>query len=127
MITVQIPYPPTLNNLFKNVRKGRVKTDAYNAWVAEGLVALRRQRPEKHLGSFRATILLTRPDRRRRDIDNTVKAIMDLLKKAGVIEDDRLAQSLTVAWAWDAITPRGSVTLAIEPAEFPIYLMGKAA
>lgn len=122
-----LPYPPTLNNLFKNVRNGRVKSAAYNGWLAQALVALRGQRPTKHAGSFRCTILLTRPDRRRRDIDNTVKAILDLLTTAGVIEDDHLAQSLTVAWAWEEITPGGSVTVSIEPAEFPIFLMGRAA
>lgn len=122
-----LPYPPTLNNLFRNAAKGRVKTDAYNGWLAEALVALRGQRASKHPGSFRATIILTRPDRRRRDIDNTVKALMDALKKGGVIEDDHLAQSLTVAWAWEEIAPGGAVSITIEPAEFPIFLMGRAA
>lgn len=124
---ISLPYPPTLNNLFKNVRKGRVKTDAYNSWLQEALLLLRAQRHVKHLGSFRATIVLTRPDRRRRDIDNTTKAILDALKKGDVIEDDSLAQSVTVAWAWGEVTPGGAVSISIEPAEFPIFLMGRAA
>lgn len=124
---VSLPYPPTLNNLFKNVGKKRVRSAEYDAWIRAANLALRAQRPAKHLGSFRATIVLTRPDRRRRDIDNTVKAIMDLLTKAGAIEDDCLAQSLTVAWAWDQVIPGGAVIVTIEPAEFPIFLMGKAA
>lgn len=127
-MAISLPYPPTLNNLFKNAgARGRVKTQAYNCWLQEALLILRAQRAPKHTGSFRATIVLTRPDRRRRDIDNTVKALMDALKKGGVIEDDHLAQSVTVAWAWEEITPGGAVSITIEPAEFPIFLMGRAA
>src|ERR1700740_2265062 len=125
---LSLPYPPAANNLFRNVPgRGRVKTDAYSAWLAEALIALRGQRAPKHPGSFRATILLTRPDRRRRDIDNLVKGVMDALTKAGVIEDAHLAQSIHLAWAWDQITPGGAVSVAIEPAEFPIFLLGRAA
>jgi crossover junction endodeoxyribonuclease RusA len=125
---LSLSYPPTVNNLYKNAgRKGRVKSDAYNSWLQEALLLLRAQRPVPHVGSFRATIVLTRPDRRRRDIDNTVKAILDALKKGGVIEDDSLAQSITVAWAWQEVAPGGSVTVSIEPAEFPIFLIGRAA
>lgn len=127
MIQFNLPYPPTLNNLFKNVRNGRVKTAEYDAWIQAARLLLMAQRPGSQSGSFRATIILGKPDRRRRDIDNTVKAIMDLITKAGVIEDDCLAQSITVAWAWDTIVPGGSVTVAIEPSEFPIFLLGKAA
>lgn len=127
MVTVTLPYPPTVNNLFKNVRNGRAKTDQYKAWINEALWTLKAQRPAKHPGSFRATIVLDRPDLCRRDIDNTVKALLDLLKTAGVIEDDHLAQSVMVAWAWDKVTPGGAVTVQIEPAEFPIFLIGKAA
>lgn len=124
---LQLPYPPTANNLFRNVRKGRVKTDAYKAWLTEAGWMLLQQRPTPVEGIYRLTVILDRPDRRARDLDNTLKAISDSLKANGVIEDDSKCQSLTVAWAWDTVTAGGKVAVLIEPASFPIFLMGRAA
>jgi len=36
------------------------------------------------------------PDRRRRDLDNILKASLDALVKAGVVEDDYLVRRLVV-------------------------------
>ena len=57
------------------------------------------QKPPKIKGNVSVTIHLGRPDRRRRDIDNLTKAPIDLLQRAGVIEDDCLVDDLHVSWS----------------------------
>lgn len=124
---LHLPYPPTANNLFLNVGKRRVRTKAYDAWLAEALAVLRGQRPRPVKGSYRLTIIATRPDKRRRDVANLEKPIGDLLVKAGVVEDDSLCQSIQLAWAWDSIVKGGEIALRVEPAEHQIFILGRAA
>lgn len=99
-MTLSLPFPPTTNNLFRNVPgKGRVKSDAYKKWLAEAAWLVRQQRPTPILGSYSLAIVADRPDRRARDLDNLTKAVGDLLKHAGVITDDHLAKSIVLAWS----------------------------
>jgi crossover junction endodeoxyribonuclease RusA len=51
------------------------------------------------------SIVLKPPDRRRRDIDNTAKAILDALAGAGVYDDDCQIDRLTIER--DRITEEG--------------------
>lgn len=127
MTTLRLPFPPTANNLYKNVRKGRARTEAYDSWLASAYGSLRGQQFEKVVGSYRLQIVLSRPDRRARDADNLVKAISDFLKKAGVIQDDAHAQSVFIGWAYDAPDPNAGAFVSVEPAEFPIFVLGRAA
>lgn len=128
MTTLTLPFPPTLNNLYRNAPgKGRVKSASYKQWLTEAAWLVRQQRPRPVVGSYRLTIVVDRPDRRARDIDNLTKATSDLLKASGVIEDDSKAQSVTIAWAWSDPLPGGKLTAHIEPANAPIFLIGRAA
>jgi crossover junction endodeoxyribonuclease RusA len=38
------------------------------------------------------------PDRRRRDLDNLAKPVIDALKKAGIMEDDAQVKELFLSW-----------------------------
>lgn len=127
MTVLTLPFPPTANNLYKNLRKGRARTLAYDAWLAAAYGSLRGQPYEPVKGSYRLQIVLTRPDRRHRDADNLVKAISDFLKKAGIIQDDSHAQSVFIGWAYEAPDPDAGALVSIEPAEFPIVVIGRAA
>ena len=101
MLTLQLPFPPTTNNLFVNLRGargGRFPSKGYKAWKARAAVAIRRQAPEPIKGAVEMNIQLGRPDRRRRDLSNYIKALEDALVQHGLIEDDSMVQSLSVAW-----------------------------
>ncbi len=101
MLTLQLPFPPTTNNLFFNLpgrRGGRAPTKGYKAWKEKAAVAIRRQAPEPIAGAVMLSIVLGRPDRRRRDLSNYVKALEDALVYHKLIEDDSLVQSLSVSW-----------------------------
>lgn len=114
MTTVQLPYPPTANNIFGNGKRGRYRTKAYDAWIAEAMAAVRQQNPAPHHGPYLLTIIARRPDRRRRDIANLEKPLSDLLVKAGVVRDDCDAQAIHLAWS--PLPPgEAPVTITITP------------
>ena len=62
-------------------------------------------------GSVRLEIRLWLPDRRRRDIDNTAKTIMDALNRLAWLDDSQVT-SLTVTRAGiDSTNPRAEIAL----------------
>lgn len=94
-----LPYPPSVNTAFRNkAGGGRVRTKGYNAWRREAQAEILRQRPPKVRGCYRLTIEATRPDNRKRDIDNLIKPVSDILVLGGIIEDDSLCLEVTARW-----------------------------
>jgi crossover junction endodeoxyribonuclease RusA len=92
---VLLPMPPSTNNLFINIpKRGRVPSSQYKAWKNAAGLTLNIQRPEKFTGAVDVRVGI--PKRTRGDIDNRVKALLDLLVAHGVIEDDKHVQNLTV-------------------------------
>jgi crossover junction endodeoxyribonuclease RusA len=58
------------------------------------------QRGAKHFaGKLKVEIEAFRPDKRRRDLDNLLKAVLDGLTHAGVWEDDSNIVDLRIYWA----------------------------
>ncbi|MDX9982221.1 MAG: RusA family crossover junction endodeoxyribonuclease [Lentisphaeria bacterium] len=111
---ILLPFPPGLNNLFKNIRRGRARTDRYQAWIAEATRQILAQNPQRICGSFRAELRFERPDRRKRDLDGLAKAPLDLLVRAGVIDDDHLAERLVLVWSDVPPSKPGSLLVMLE-------------
>jgi len=72
--------------------KGREYRDAV---VAQ----LKLQQARHFDGLLRVTIEAWRPDKRRRDLDNLLKATLDSLAHAGVYDDDSQIVDLRIYWA----------------------------
>ena len=118
-VTLVLPFPPGVNNLFATVGKRRVVSKRYAAWrtVAQYAVADRfDEKSDAVSGPFVARLSFDRPDKRRRDLDGLVKAPLDLLVSMGVIEDDHLAQRITLEWSDKAPAKPGHVTIHLEAA-----------
>ncbi len=88
MIEFQLPYPPSVNHYWRRVgartlisRGGR----AFRQTVC-ALLAARGVRPLS--GPLLVEVLIHPPDRRRRDIDNVQKALLDALQHGGAYSDD---------------------------------------
>jgi crossover junction endodeoxyribonuclease RusA len=64
------------------------------------------------LGHLVVTLTAFPPDKRRRDLDNLPKVVLDSLTKAGVWKDDSQIQRLTIQWG--AIWPGGVLEVEIE-------------
>ena len=97
--SIEIPAPPSVNEMFRNVRgRGRVKTTVYADWLGHAGWVLRSQNPPR-IGGRVVLILSVERVSKSADIDNRVKAILDLLVTHGVIEDDRNVVAFAAAWA----------------------------
>ena len=101
---LQLPFPPSVNNLFANVLgRGRVPTPEYRAWKKLAAQTIQAQRPRKVLGKVEVTVTVVAPTNHRRDADNCNKACLDALVKAGLIEadDNRFVRRVIAEWADD--------------------------
>lgn len=112
-IYLELPFPPSVNNMFINGKagKGRFLAPRYRAWKTEAGYLARSQSKEHIAGPFAVQINAVRPDKRRRDIDNCIKPIVDLLVSLGFVEDDSEMQTIQASWVsqgpaiWVAIRP----------------------
>jgi len=102
MIELKLPYPPSVNHYYRRVghrtlisREGR----RFRKTVCAHLATLRVRRLK---GPLRIEIEVYPPDRRRRDIDNVQKALLDALQHGGLYDDDSQIVKLDIeklGWA----------------------------
>ena len=102
MIEITLPWPPSVNTYWRNF-DGRMIISArgreYRETVGDQMTL---QKMVKHFkGQLRVEIEAFRPDKRRRDLDNLLKATLDGLAHAGVYEDDSQIVDLRIYWAKD--------------------------
>ena len=100
MIEYTLPWPPSANNLFVG-RHRRHVSRAYKCWRHHAGLSMRVQRVPAITKPAAIEIILTPPDRRRRDCDNLAKPIVDLAVSMGVLIDDsrRYVKSIAIRWA----------------------------
>lgn len=91
--------PPTANLLYRTSRIGiRYKTKEGKEWqkAAACIFSKNYKRPDPYTGDVNLQIVFFTENRRRWDIDNRVKALMDALMLGGVIKDDGQVKALHV-------------------------------
>jgi crossover junction endodeoxyribonuclease RusA len=107
MIDLELPYPPSVNHYWRRVgartlisRGGR----AFRSSVCS-ILAAHGTRPMD--GPLDLIIDVFPPDRRRRDIDNLQKALLDALAHGGAYHDDSQIARMTVQR--QHVVPNGKV------------------
>lgn len=100
-VRYELPFPPSVNNLFATVGRKRVRSDRYRAWAKQAGEFITMQGRKHVQGHVSMHVALVRPDRRTRDLSNTLKALEDLLVDMAVIDDDSLIQRISVQWVPD--------------------------
>jgi crossover junction endodeoxyribonuclease RusA len=99
-LQITLPWPPSVNAYWRTVQGRMLISEAgrdYRKAVADQMLL---QRAQKHFdGPLQLTVEAYRPDKRRRDLDNLLKATLDSLAHAGVYEDDSQIQDLRIYWA----------------------------
>lgn len=96
--------PPSANGLRKSfIKEGKVisvKSDGYTDWRKAAVAEIASQAVGKIDGPYHLSIVAQRHwrSKRARDIDNIIKPISDALVKAGVVQDDSLAESVMARW-----------------------------
>lgn len=123
MVVLNLPKPPSVNALYRNVPKvGRVKTAAYKAWEKEAGWLLKSQRPQPVHGAYRLLALIGPT---RADIGNLEKALSDLLQAHGVIDNDKLCQGFLMERSNDV--PKGGIQCVVSEAEADTWIpLGEA-
>lgn len=97
MTTFTIPFPPSTNHIWKSSGKRRFLSSEYVAFKGMVDFIVKRERVPR-IGEKRMAVAieLCGPNRRKYDIDNRVKAILDALTASGVWEDDEQVDQLHV-------------------------------
>jgi crossover junction endodeoxyribonuclease RusA len=112
MITINLPPPPSANNLFLNIHgRGRVISPKYREWKVEAGWRLKQQRPEKIKGPV--VIDIVHQDIGKTDGDNTLKPLFDLLVDHQVIEADTRPIVRRFSFGWEDVV---GVRVTISPA-----------
>lgn len=96
MIEIELPFPPSVNHYYRRVgprtlisREGRRFRERVCATLATlGVGRLR--------GPLHMEVEVYPPDRRRRDIDNVQKALLDALQHGGLYADDSQIKKLNI-------------------------------
>lgn len=111
IVELILPYPPTVNHYWKHTKSGKhYVTQKGKAFQFE----VRRigKQVDRLLGAVAVQVDVYLPDKRRRDIDNLLKALLDGLTASGVIEDDSLISDLRIRKV--GFVPKGKVVVRIE-------------
>jgi len=88
MITLELPYPPSINHAFSIIRGRPVLTQQTRAYRQRVRSLVRASSMPTLLGPLAVRLELYPPDARRRDCDNAQKSLLDALQQAGAFVDD---------------------------------------
>ena len=98
MIEFYLEYPPSVNNYYVRTKYGTMVGKVGKAFRERIIESIQEQ-----LGPFDpldqrlyVAMVLFPPDKRKRDLDNTQKALLDAIKHAGVYVDDEQIDQLTI-------------------------------
>lgn len=97
LLTTTLPYPPTVNLLWRHTLHGVYLTPKGKAYKDSVRAQVRLAGwNAAYTGRASVEILAYPPDRRRRDIDNILKIVFDSLTYSGVWVDDCQVDELSV-------------------------------
>lgn len=111
----QVPAQKNNKRVVYNRRTGKpfIISDAkVKNWQAKGFVQLKSVSPV--VGAVEIEMVFYNKDKRKRDIDNMLTSVLDLLKNSGIIEDDNcfIVQKLSARFGGvDKINPRAEVSI----------------
>lgn len=111
-MTVTLPWPPSVNHYWQRNKNGGMRISAEGLSFRER-VAWSLPKHETLTGPLSVQIEAWAPDRRKRDLDNILKATLDALTHAGAMGDDSQVWDLRVYWA----SANGQKLIGAHPAE----------
>jgi len=103
MTVIELPMPPTDNNLFGHAGNRRYRTQAYENWILEAGHHLNRQCRAKYESVSLLIEVATPKTKKTYDLSKRRNAVEDLLVKHRIIPDDcyPYVMHITQTWAPD--------------------------
>lgn len=111
---ITLPWPPSVNTYWRTFR-GRMIISKAGREYRQAVSSL-IQGSWRYTKSVKVTITAYRPDNRKRDLDNLLKATLDSLTYAGIWEDDSQIVDLRIVWG-DIVA--GMLKVEIESVDDP--------
>lgn len=115
LLKIELPWPPSINHYWRHA-KGRHYISLEGTTYREMVFWT----TTKFRGQFKPTDRLSihidayPPDRRKRDLDNVLKSLLDALQHAGIYEDDGQIDHLSIR---RVNSVEGKVEILIKPVD----------
>lgn len=94
---IELPWPPTVNHYYTVARGRKILSKKGRDYKEAAWLHLLSQGRYKQLeGDVSLFIRAYPPDKRRRDIDNILKPLLDVLTTAGIYKDDSQVTDLRI-------------------------------
>lgn len=108
---VTLPIPPSVNAMYRRTHAsfGMYKTAEAKAWIKECATILRKNRSKIIKGKVDVDAHFF--FERESDLDNRLKALLDLLQECLVIQNDKQVYSILATKDFDKKNPRVEVVL----------------
>ena len=114
LIRFELPYPPSNNTYYRNTPRGTLLSKKARQYHIQAKIALIEQGIQNGFTCpVRVEFVLFPPDRKRRDLDNTLKSLCDSLQKCLILADDSQIKSLELNWG--EVMKGGSVYVKVIP------------
>ena len=91
-----LPVPPSINHYYGTMRSGQKYIKPAGVAFRKEVAALLFQRIYKMTGRVKIDIRVHFKDKRKRDIDNVIKSLLDALTHAGAWDDDSQIDDLHI-------------------------------
>ena len=112
MLELELPYPPSINHYWRRVGPRTLISREGRRFRREVMAILAAMGVQPLAGSLTVWIDVYPPDRRRRDLDNIIKSLLDALEHGDAYHDDSQIDSLFVQR--QRVVPKGKVRVILE-------------
>jgi Holliday junction resolvase RusA-like endonuclease len=102
-VTLELPFPVSVNAMFANnggPGRGRYKTQQYRDWLTAATWRILADKPGRIPGPVSVTLVYEEKNGRR-DLDNLIKGVLDLLIERNVIDGDHrsIVREINAKWS----------------------------
>jgi len=92
----KLPYPPSINHYWRRVGSRTLISREGRRFRRDVMAILAAMSVKPLTGPLVVEVDVFPPDKRRRDIDNIVKSLLDALEHGGAYDDDSQIEKLTI-------------------------------
>ena len=115
-IKITLPYPPSVNHYWGQLGSRKFLGKKGKEFREFVIIAVYNAKQMGLAGRLNMEVYLFPPDKRKRDIDNVLKPLLDAMEHAGCYENDSQIDKLCVTRR--EVTPQGSCYVEIKTIDF---------